>query len=101
MDGAWVNQLCKSHLMYSPETLIVRMRDHLEDQRIINGDESIYGVIYDLSDRLHLVLNTLNSFSHAADKCNGKFKFVSLFIHRPSGGWLLKLLHDIRQNTLG
>lgn len=34
-----------------------------------------------------IVLNTLNSFFHAADKCNGKFKFVSLFIPRPSGGW--------------
>ena len=53
MNGAGIDEMSKSHLVYIAKTLIVWMRNNLEDQRVINSNKTIHGVVDDLADLLH------------------------------------------------
>jgi hypothetical protein len=39
--------------MYIPQSLVVRMRDYLQDQGVINGNKTIDRVVDDLADVGH------------------------------------------------
>ena len=45
-----VDQMSKSHLMNVPQPLIICMGDYLQDQRVVNGNKTIYRVVDDLAD---------------------------------------------------
>jgi hypothetical protein len=53
--------LSHGHLLYTPETLVKRVGNDGEYQRMVNGNKTIYGVVDDLSfDGCHPVVELLN-----------------------------------------
>ena len=50
MHRARVHQVGERHLMNASQTLVPGMRDHLKNQRIIDGNKTVNGVINNLSD---------------------------------------------------
>jgi hypothetical protein len=53
MNRTRIDQMGEGHLVDVPQALVIRMTDDLPDQRVIDGDEPINGVVDDLSDRRH------------------------------------------------
>jgi hypothetical protein len=53
MNGSRIYQVRKSHLVNIPQTLVVRMGNYLQDQRVVDGNKTIDGVVDDLADGGH------------------------------------------------
>ena len=54
MHCPWVNQMGKGHLVNPAQPLVIRVSDDIEYQRVINSDETIYGIINNFASEWHL-----------------------------------------------
>jgi hypothetical protein len=45
--GPGINQVCKTHLLYTAKALVKRIPDHFQYQWVVDGDKSINRVIDD------------------------------------------------------
>jgi hypothetical protein len=70
MHSAGINEMRKGHLVNSPQTLVIRMRNNRKNERIINCDKAVNGVVDDLSDAIRHSLPSilLKLLPKAADK---------------------------------
>jgi hypothetical protein len=61
MHRTRINQLRHRHLLDPPQPLVIRMPNDRKDQRVIDGDKTMNGIIDDLSlDWRHPVAELLN-----------------------------------------
>src|SRR5258705_1716749 len=73
-----IYQMSKCHLVDIPEPLVVRMRDHLQYQRMVDRNKTIYRVVDDLADWGHCCF-FVKGFKRAGGKCT-KGEFNKLFL---------------------
>ena len=59
MNRTGINQVCKGHLMNAAKALVEWMRNYLEDQWVIDGNETMYRIINDFSYTRHSLLAVL------------------------------------------
>lgn len=69
-----VNEICKRHLLNPAQTLIDRLCHQPEDQRIINRDETIHGIINYFSQ--HLLHLCFLFVKQTAPRQEAKVQFV-------------------------
>src|SRR6185436_16895752 len=69
------------HLVDIPEPLVIRVRNDLQYQWMINSNKTIDRVVDDLSGRLHCCF-FVKGFIRAGDKCT-KAGFNKLFLPHP------------------
>ena len=55
MHRTGIYQMSKCHLVNTAQPLIIRMRNDLQDQRMINGNKTIYRIVDDFSDSVPLL----------------------------------------------
>jgi hypothetical protein len=69
----------KSHLVYPSQPLIIRMRNNLENQGVIDGDKAMNRVVDDFANALpHVLLSVLLKLSGQMYKGRGDKKDLLL-----------------------
>lgn len=53
MHGAWVYQMRESHLVDVSKALVIWVTHDPPDEWVVDGDEPVHGVVYDLADVGH------------------------------------------------
>jgi hypothetical protein len=53
MNGAGIYKMGKGHLVNVSQSLVIRMGNYLQDQRVVDGNKTINRVVDDLADGSH------------------------------------------------
>jgi hypothetical protein len=78
MHCSGINQMGKSHLVDIAEPLVIRMRNDMQYQRMINGNKTINRVVNDLADRIHCCLFVKAIIRTGGKSTKGRVKKLNL-----------------------
>jgi hypothetical protein len=53
VHGARIHKACHCHLLNAPQPLKIRMLNNAEQQRMIDGDKTVYRVVDNFSPNCH------------------------------------------------
>jgi hypothetical protein len=98
MNGSWIDQIRHGHLIDPSQPLEPWMGDDLINERIIDGNESVNGIVDDLPEAHVLLL--LKQGRVVAQRYEARNGF-SNFIHRIERYFSLKILYGIGNGHVG